>query len=96
MENIKLIYIIIQLTPQWDFSVTDYVKYYAHVTYLGQIIYLYNSQYIIFLTAFILTHPANLPSGRKPERPEKTHDFRQSVDGHFWHESVTRIELTNF
>ena len=43
---------------------------------------------------FILTHPANLPCGRKPERPEKTHDFRQSVDRLFSHESVARIEPT--
>ena len=28
-------YIIIQLTPHWDFSVTDYIKYFAHVTYLA-------------------------------------------------------------
>jgi hypothetical protein len=27
-----------------------------------------------------LTHPVNFPCGRKPEYPEKTHDFRQSVD----------------
>ena len=37
---------------------------------------------------FILTHPVNFPCGRKPERPEKTHDFRQSVDRLFSHESV--------
>ena len=35
---------------------------------------------ITFLTMFILTHPVNFPCGRKPERPEKTHDFRESVD----------------
>ena len=27
-----------------------------------------------------LTHPVNFPCGKKPEYPEKTHDFRQSVD----------------
>ena len=43
---IHLIYIIIQLywgfyiiiqphTLHWDFSVTDYIKYFAHVTYLA-------------------------------------------------------------
>jgi hypothetical protein len=32
---------------------------------------------------FILTHPVNFPYGRKPERPEKTHDFRQSVTDSF-------------
>jgi hypothetical protein len=44
---------------------------------------------------FILTHPVNFPCGRKPEHPEKNHDFRQSVDGLFSHESVARIEPTN-
>jgi hypothetical protein len=39
----------------------------------------------------MLTHPVNFPCW-KPERPEKTHDFRQSVDGLFSHESVARIE----
>ena len=47
------------------------------------------------MTVFILTHPVNFPCERKPEHPEKTHDFRQSVDGLFSHESVTRIEPTN-
>jgi hypothetical protein len=50
---------------------------------------------ITFLTVFILTHPVNFPCGREPEHPEKTHDFRQSVDGLFSLESVARIELTN-
>jgi hypothetical protein len=58
--------------------------------------YLYNNWDITFLTVFILTHhPANLHCGRKPEHPEKTHDFRQSVDRLFSHESVARIEPTN-
>ena len=43
---------------------------------------------------FILTHPVSFPCGRKPEHPEKTHDFRQSVDWLFSHESVARIEPT--
>jgi hypothetical protein len=50
---------------------------------------------ITFLTVFILTHPVNFPCGRKPEHPEKTQDFRQSVDSLFSHESVARIEPTN-
>jgi hypothetical protein len=45
---------------------------------------------------FILTHPVNFPCGRKPERPEKTHDFRKSVDWLFshesTHESIARLE----
>jgi hypothetical protein len=44
---------------------------------------------------FILTHPVNFPCGRKPELPEKTHDFRQSVDWLFSHESIARLEPTN-
>jgi hypothetical protein len=47
------------------------------------------------LHVFILTHPVNFPCGRKPEHLEKTHDFRQSVDRLFSHESVARIEPTN-
>jgi hypothetical protein len=48
----------------------------------------------MFLTVFILTHPVNFLCGRKPEHPEKTHDFRQSVDWLFSHESLARIQLT--
>ena len=47
---------------------------------------------LLLMTVFILTHPVNFPCGRKPEHLEKTHDFRQSVDGLFLHESVARIE----
>ena len=43
---------------------------------------------------FILTHPDNFPCGKKPEHPEKTHDFWQSFDRLFSHESVARIEPT--
>ena len=34
---------------------------------------------------FFLTHPVNFPCGRKPEYPEETHDFRQSVDFYSFH-----------
>ena len=34
----------------------------------------------ITVGSYYLTHPVNFPCGRKPEYPEKTHDFRQSVD----------------
>ena len=34
---------------------------------------------------FCLTHPVNFPCGRKPEYPEGTHDFRQSVDFYSFH-----------
>ena len=49
---------------------------------------------ITFLTVFIPTHPANLPCGRKLERPEKTHDCWQSVERLFSHESVASLEPT--
>jgi hypothetical protein len=49
-------------------------------------IYLYNNWDLTLLTVFILTHPVNFPCGRKPEHPEKTHDFRQSVGWLFSHE----------
>jgi hypothetical protein len=32
-----------------------------------------------------ITHPVNFPCGRKPEYPEETHDFRQSVDFYSFH-----------
>jgi hypothetical protein len=34
---------------------------------------------------FCLTHPVNFPCGRKPEYPEETHDFWQSVDFYSFH-----------
>ena len=34
----------------------------------------------IIVGPYYLTHPVNFPCGRKPEYPEKTHDFWQSVD----------------
>ena len=48
-------YIIIQLTPHWGFSVTDYIEYYAHLCYLLSLdyLYLYNNCDITFLTVFI-------------------------------------------
>ena len=61
-------------------------------------IYLYNNCDITFFSVFMLIHPVNFPRGRKPEHPEKTHDFRQSVDRLYSHESahesVARIEST--
>ena len=40
--------------------------------------------FTVFLSLFFLTiypnPPCQLPCGRKPENPEKTHDFQQSVD----------------
>ena len=39
---------------------------------------LYSSQ--LPPNSYYLAHPVNFPSGRKPEHPEKTHDFQQSVE----------------
>jgi uncharacterized C2H2 Zn-finger protein len=46
----KVTFIIIQLTSHWGFSVTNYIEYYAHVTYLVYTIYLYINWDITFLT----------------------------------------------
>jgi hypothetical protein len=44
-----------------------------------------------------ITHPVNFPCGRKPEYPEKTHDFRQSIDFLlFSHEDWVWIALRKF
>jgi hypothetical protein len=43
---------------------------------------------------FCLTHPVNFPCGSKPEYPEETHDFRQSVDFYsFSHEDWVQVAL---
>ena len=39
-----------------------------------------------------LTHPPTFPCDKKPECPEKTHDFRQSVGKLFSHEKSPDIE----
>jgi hypothetical protein len=51
-------------------------------------------QQLCFLLTVFITHAVNFPCGRKPEHSEKTHDFRQSVDWLFSHESVARIKPT--
>jgi hypothetical protein len=79
---------IIQLNLHRGFSVTDYIKYYAYLYYLLSLDYLFLQQlwyYFPNYSMFILTHHDNFPCGRKPERPEKTNDFRQSVDKLFSH-----------
>ena len=43
----------------------------------------------------ILTHPVNFPCVRKPENPEKTHDFRQSVEELFSREVRCSIQGSN-
>ena len=65
----------------------------TYITYLPRLfIFTACSCDITFITMFSLTHPVDFPCGRKPERLEKTHDFLQSVDRLFSHESVARIE----
>ena len=55
---------------------------------------------LIILTCsrkLITAHPVNILCRRKPEYPEKTHDFRQRVDGLFLgkcHGSAARVERT--
>jgi hypothetical protein len=39
----SLRYGIIQLTAPWGFSVTDYIEYYAYVTYLAQTISIFTT-----------------------------------------------------
>ena len=38
--------------------------------------------------------PVNFPCGRKPEYPEKTHDFRQSVDFTLFTRGLVRVHHT--
>jgi hypothetical protein len=87
---------ILQACPVWIYTqsnITNIIFTWVHNTNTEKI---YNNcDYFVYLTVFILTHPVNFPCGRKPEHPEKTHDFRQSVDRLFSHESVVRSEPTN-
>ena len=55
--------------------------------------FLYFTNFIVIYP--ILTHPVNFPSGRKSENPEKTHDFRQSVDELFPREIRCSIQGSN-
>jgi hypothetical protein len=75
----------------WTWSNALYANYLTE----PRLFHLYNNCDVTFLTVFILTHPVNFPCGRKPVHSDKTHDFRQSVDWLFSHESVARIEPTN-
>jgi hypothetical protein len=50
--NPAMHYIIIQLTPHWGFSVTDYIKHYAYLSYL----------LFIFTTIVILLSKLCFPS----------------------------------
>ena len=43
-------------------------------------IYVYSFLLSLFFLTIYPNPPCQLPCGRKPENPEKTHDFRQSVD----------------
>jgi hypothetical protein len=54
--------------------------------------------YANYCGPFYLTHPVNFPCGRKPRYPEKTHDFRQSVDFYSFHmrTGFKRVALRKF
>ena len=74
-----------------------YIKYYAclfnniYLAYIDHFIFTTHDCDITFFTVFILTRPVNFPCGRELEHPEKTHDFPQSVDWFFSHESVSQL-----
>jgi hypothetical protein len=76
-----------------------YIKYYAclfnniYLAYIDHFIFTTHDCDITFFTVFILTRPVNFPCGRELEHApaEKTHDFRQSVDWFFSHESVSQL-----
>jgi hypothetical protein len=73
----------------WDLRFS--VDCYATLVLIILSHYIFTTTVITFLTVFILTHPVNFPCGRKPERPEKTHDFRESADWLFtWVRSENR------
>ena len=63
-----------------------WIKYYtltSNITHLHQILHAYLIIYLAQTTIFLqqlIAHPINFPCGKKQEYPEKTHDFRQSVD----------------
>ena len=70
---------VIQLTPLPAFSGRLLEEPKLHL--LSLTIYIYKFYRHYFPNYYpILTHPVNFPCGRKSENPEKTHDFRQSVD----------------
>jgi hypothetical protein len=49
----RLHYIIIQLTPHWGFSVTDYMKYYDYLYYLLNLDYLSLQQLRYYFPNFV-------------------------------------------
>ena len=59
-------------------------QYLVPSTLTNQLSYLRLQFFIIIIFQLLSTiypnPPCQLPCGRKPENPEKTHDFRQSVD----------------
>ena len=61
---------------------SNYINYLTYLYYVLSLyfIYFHNNRFYFPNVGFILIHPVNFPCGRKLECPEKTHDFRQSVD----------------
>ena len=76
-----IVIMIIQLTPLSGFSVTNYVKYYAYLYYLLSLNYIFFQQLWYYFPNYVYPNP---------ERLEKTHDFRQSVEL-FSHETVNAL-----
>jgi hypothetical protein len=87
-------YIIIQLTPHWGFSVTDYIKYYT-LTYV--IYFIFTTVVITFSTGCVYPKPT-LPTFPVEETRAPGENPRLSSKG--WltlftcNESVARIEPT--
>jgi hypothetical protein len=78
---------ITQHTPYQGFSVTGYIRAGTGVKQTEKTVSLQMAYTSLMICPWpmCLTHPVNFPCGRKPEYPEKTHDFRQSVDFYSFH-----------
>jgi hypothetical protein len=90
---------LIQLTPHWGSSVTDYIKYYAYLYYL-LLDYLFLQQLWCYFPNYVYPNPPyQLFLWEETGAPGENHDFRQSVDRLFshesTHESVARLEPTS-
>ena len=70
------------LPMHWGFSVADCVRFASVADYIEYCAYFYFLQQLGFCLPIRVypSPPCQLPCGRKPECPEKTHEFQQSVD----------------
>ena len=69
---------VIQLTLSIGAFQWPLTQYYAYL--LKPKLAIFTTTEIYFPTCVYPNPPCQLPYGRKPEHPERTHDFRQSVD----------------